>query len=309
MTIKVKADICIIIPTLNEELGIENVLKTLPREIDGKKVIPLVVDGNSEDKTVEFARKAGADIIRCKFRGKGRQIREVLKEINADIVVFIDGDGTYSSEELPLVVRPIIEDQADMVMGSRMEKMDKGAMTSFNIIGNKVFNLFLRTFYGKNIKDMLTGYRAIRADSLDRLVLITNEFEIETEITIEAINNNLRILEVPITYKRRQGKTKLNPLGDGLAILRTLISMLRDRRPLTFFGVIGFVFILISLYPGGLALYEKLTYGYILHIPSTVLAALLFILGIQMIVLGLLADMQIVTRRRSEYLIKKYLRK
>lgn len=301
--------ICVVIPTLNEEIGIGDVIRNLPKDIDGSRVLPLVVDGDSEDKTAEIAKKTGADIVECKFRGKGRQIREVLKSIDADIIVFIDGDGTYSSDELPLLVRPIIEGRADMVMGSRLENMEKGAMTPFNTIGNKIFNFFLRTFYGKDIKDMLTGYRAISSDCMDKLVIITNEFEIETEMTIEAIINNLRILEVPITYKRRKGKTKLNPFGDGLAILRTLISMLRDRRPLTFFGVIGLIFIMISLYPGGLALYEKITYGYIIHLPSTVLAALLFILGIQMIVLGMLADMQIVTRRRSEYLMRKYLEK
>ncbi|MEM7819764.1 MAG: glycosyltransferase [Candidatus Aenigmatarchaeota archaeon] len=304
-----KDDIYVIIPTLNEEKSIKNVIEKIPKKIRNKSVSILIIDGNSTDNTVNIAKKCGANVILQESIGKGSAIQEALEKIDAEVVVTIDGDGTYDAEKMNELVEPILDNRADMVVATRLKYREKDSISHFNIIGNKIFSFFVKWLFNKKITDMLSGYRAFNKKKLDNIILLSNKFEIETEITIEAIRNNFRILEIPLFYKKRIGKTKLHPIRDGFLILKTIILLLRDTKPIYFFGMIGIFFLLFSLWPVSLILYEKIIYGKIIHLPSVVLAAFLILLGIQIIILGLLADMNLKNNKRMEIFIKKQLKR
>lgn len=230
--------------------------------------------------------------------------------IDAEIFVFIDGDGTYLPIELDSLVKPILDGEADMVIGSRLKgEMEKDAMTMINKFGNKFFNFFIRRAVKFNIRDVLSGYRAVRGDSLKEIVLFSEGFEIEAEITLEFLGRKLRVMEVPISYKKRHGSlSKLQPFKDGVKIFKTLFYTIMNFRPLFFFSLFSSIFFLVGIYPTVLILYEKIVFGDIYHLPSVVLSALLFISGGIVLVLGILADLIVSTRRRMEYIFKKLLK-
>lgn len=219
--------ISVIIPVLNEETtisqlirGFAEIQKDLPLDI-------LVIDGHSTDRTVELAKKAGAKVITQNSRGKGMaMIEAVEKTANDDVCIFIDGDGTYLPCEFERVAKQVLSGEADMVVGSRInQNMEKGAISPVNKIGNMLYNLITRAVFKAHVCDMLSGYRAIRTENFKELKLKSQHFEIEVEMTAKALAHGLKVTEVPITYLRRHGKpTKLRPFRDGALIFRTLIS-------------------------------------------------------------------------------------
>lgn len=297
--------VSILVPTLNEEQGITGVIKGMPKRILGLPVEVVVVDGNSKDRTRELAKKAGAKVIVQKTKGKGAAIAEALAHLKYDLVVLVDGDGTYDLNALPKLVGPIFDGKADMTVATRLEDHAPGAIPRFNVLGNLIFNKLIRFFYRQDIRDMLTGYRAIRKSTLEDLNLVSRDFGFETEITIEALRNHLKILEFPARYSNRQGKSKLNPVRDGLRIARTLLWMVRDTKPLYFFGLLSGFFFLFSLWPASLVLYEKITTGQVVHLASAVLATASFLLGALLLAFGLLADMNLRLTNRLENRLKK----
>ncbi|MBI5035939.1 glycosyltransferase [Candidatus Micrarchaeota archaeon] len=297
--------ISILVPTLNEEDAIYGVVRALPEKILGLPVEVVVIDGNSRDGTQREARRAGAKVIAQKSKGKGAAIMEALPHLKYDVIAMVDGDGTYDTSVLPQLVRPVLRDEADMVVGTRLEQRQKSSIPKFNVLGNFIFNWLIRFFYRKNITDMLSGYRIMKKQTLEDLNLVTKEFEIETEITIEALRNNLRILEIPTRYSVRKGESKLHPFRDGLRIGKTLILMVRDTKPLYFFGMASLFFFLFTLWPASLVIHEKLTFGEVRHVPSTVLATASFLVGSLLLSVGLLADMNLRLNNRLENLLKK----
>lgn len=299
-----KAPVCVLIPTLNEENAIEGVINEIPKEACGRKVAKIVIDGNSIDNTVENARKAGAAVLIQQSKGKGAALQEALEQIDCEVLVLIDGDGTYDATALEQLVEPVLEGKADMVVATRANR-DGKAITPFNTIGNTVFNGLTSFFYKKKITDMLSGYRAISMSKMREMILVSKNFEVETELTIEALRHGLRIMEIPLFYKNRIGKTKLHPIRDGLRIFKTLLLLTRDTKPLYFFGIISFVFFLASLWPVSLVVAEKLSLGYVQHLASVVLAAFLLLLSVQTFVFGLLADMILSQNQRMEALLKR----
>ena len=291
-------------PTKNESAGIARVVREIPRRVAGKKVDVYVID-KSTDNTAEIARRAGAIVVGQESVGKGNAMIEAFERIRAKVFVFIDGDNTYDAKSLERLVAPILKGEADMTVANRLVDMEPGAITTFNRFGNFVFNKLVRTFYKQEIRDMLSGYRAIRGDKAKELNLITPGFEIETELTIEALEKGLRVKEIPIHFKKRAGVTKLHPLKDGARIFKTVLFMLRDTKPLYFFSVLGGASLILSLWPTSLIVYEKIAFGEVRHIPSTVFSAFTILLGIQLITLGLLADMIKTKTQKLEKSLKK----
>jgi dolichol-phosphate hexosyltransferase len=306
---KTHTDVDVVIPTLNEGASIGEVIQdikrlnfTLPVHVS-----IVVVDGGSTDNTLEVCKKENINLIIQQGRGKGRGMREAVDVLNADIVVFMDGDGTYSPAELELLLRPLLDGTADMVVGSRtIGPMDKRSVTRLNMVGNKLFNKSINFALGSSVSDSLSGYRAIYRKAFDNFILFSHEFEIEVEITVEALENGLRIVEVPVSYKAREelAKTKLHPLRDGVKIGRALLFILMNVNPLKFFGLIALGFLSVGLYPAALVLYEKAVLGDIIHIPSVIFASLLFVMSAISLVLGLISELIVRSRRRCEHLIK-----
>lgn len=211
-----------VIPTLNESATVGDVVKNAKRF--AHRVV--VVDGHSDDGTAEMAQKAGADVIFQDGRGKGMALRTVFDQIDGDIYVIIDGDATYDVMETGKIVKPIIDDRADMVIGSRLRgKMEEGSITRLNSIGNMFFNFLINYLYRGNITDSQSGFRALNRKTVECLNLSSKGFEVETEMTVKALKQGLTITEVPITYVKRRGSvSKLNSFKAGSTILKTIIN-------------------------------------------------------------------------------------
>lgn len=282
--------IAVIIPTLNEEKAIKEVLNDFPDECCGEEVKLYVIDGGSKDSTVEIAEENGAEVIYQRLTGgKGDAIREAIEKIDSEYYVTIDGDGTYDPEELEKIVRPMVDKEADHVIGRRITK-EPGAIPLLNRGGNKLFNIFATFFTGKSIKDMLSGYRGFTRESLHNTAFTRPGFGIETEMTLTAVENNIAVKEVPISYTKRKGNSKLNPISDGFKILKTLAWSIRDISPLKFFTASSLFLLLLSVYPSYLVIHQKLATGRIQDLGPAIFAGFLIIIAVQLLIFGLLAD-------------------
>ena len=185
----------------------------------------IVVDGWSEDGTSIVASEAGAEVILQDGKGKGMALRKVFRNINSDIYVIIDGDATYDVMEMENIIQPILEGEAEMVIGSRLKgTMEEDSISTINKIGNRFFNFLINFFFNGEITDSQSGFRAISRKAVENMNLSSNGFEIETEMTIKALKQGLKVKEVPITYRRRRGSSsKLNSFNAGSKILKTII--------------------------------------------------------------------------------------
>ena len=282
-------DVCVLIPTLNEEESIGSVIKEF--QAMGFQNI-LLADGHSTDGTVDIARAAGSRIFVQSGSGKGQAMKEVLEVIEEDYILLIDGDGTYLPSEAPGLLEPVLKGRAEHVVGNRHGRMQGGALKRLNMFGNKMINFFFSTIYRVRLTDILSGYRAFTREGISHLDLSTPGFEIESEMTIESVKKGLRIVEVPISYRPRSAgtKTKLHPFRDGLKIILTIFRMAKTENPMFYFGLIGSFFaaagFLIGLYVARDWLYYRID-----HIPLTILTAILIIVGFQLFLIGMQGDM------------------
>ena len=221
-----KSSVCIILPTLNEEPTIGQVIDEIPLEaIEGAgcQVEVLVVDGESSDRTREIAQGKGARIIIEPRRGKGRAIRTALKQVEADFVFMLDADFTYPATYIPQML-DILREGAPVVLGSRLKgKREEGAITRLNVIGNHFLTLIANILYRTKISDLCTGYWGLRREVIPNLKLAADGFQLEAELFTQLSKKEYRIVEVPIRYRRRQGKAKLSSLKDGLKIAWMLL--------------------------------------------------------------------------------------
>ncbi len=274
----------VVIPTLNEEGAIGEVVEPFVRM--GFDV--LVIDGGSTDRTREIAESKGAKVVVQSGRGKGQAIAEAFEMLDSDIVVLIDGDGSYLPEEVDKLLDPIRREIADHVVGDRFAAYEKGAFTRLNLLGNKILNFFFRFAYGVELHDILSGYRALRREVYKSVELRKHGFEVETELTVETLAKGFRILEVPITYKRRRGKTKLHPIKDGFRIGKTIYELLKRYSPARYLYFFGLLFVLLGLATGFQVVVDW--FKGITHYLLAVLTTLFIITGVQVIMFGLIAD-------------------
>lgn len=212
-------------PAKNEEEAIGAVIREV-RTVMGEDTEILVVDGASTDRTVENAREADdrAIVIQQDGTGKGMAVRTAIKRASGDIMALIDSDLTYDPHDIPKVLEPILKDEADVVLGSRLAgKIEKGALALTNLVGNHIYSILTSLKCGIWLTDPLTGLRAYKKKALDGVNLTSTGFEIETELNIKCAKSGLRVAEVPITYRKRLGGTKLRVIRDGLRILRRIL--------------------------------------------------------------------------------------
>jgi dolichol-phosphate mannosyltransferase len=282
-------DVCVLIPTLNEEESIEPVIREF-KDLGFENI--LVADGHSSDGTVARAKAAGARIFIQSGSGKGQALKEVFEQIGQEYILLIDGDGTYLPGEASLLLEPVLRGKADHVVGNRMINIKPGALKGLNMFGNKMINLFFSTIYGIKLGDILSGYRAFTREGIRHLDLTTPGFEIESEITIESVKKGLRIIELAITYMPRTAgtKTKLHPFRDGLKIILTIFRMAKTENPMFYYGLFGSFFGLFGFIIG-LFVARDWLYWRIEHIPLTILTAILIIVGFQLFLIGVQGDM------------------
>lgn len=282
-----------IIPAYNEETTIGDVIKSTFHFVDEI----LVINDGSSDNTVEVAKNAGAIVIdNIVNRGLGKTIQrgynEALKR-GADIIVQIDADRQYDPEEIPKLIQPIIENKADLVLGSRLENL-KYEMPWIKKQGNKAFTWLLRRLTGADIKDGQTGFRAIRKEALETIEL-RGDFTYTQEMIVSASKEGWRIANVPINfYQRSAGESRLmsGPFSYALRAGMIIFRTMRDYDPLRFFGIPGLILFLSGLIIGSAILYRFISLGKIGYDSSVVLTVLLIMSGIQLLFLALMADMK-----------------
>jgi glycosyltransferase involved in cell wall biosynthesis len=293
-----RPSVAVVIPCYNEELTIAEVVRQFRAELPDADIY--VFDNNSIDRTVERARAAGARIFHERRQGKGYVVQSIFRKVNADIYIMVDGDGTYPAADVHRLIEPILNDEADMVIGSRLHAQSASRFKSANRLGNKFFLYILNYTLGARITDMLSGYRAFNRGFVKGVPLFGGGFETETELTIKALDRGFRIIEIPVNLTRRpEGSfSKIRIFGDGFLILNTILALIRDYKPLTFFGSLGLCFIALGLVPGLIVIYEFIETGLAPRLPSAVLAVGLIVSGMLSITVGLV--LHTIVRRAQE---------
>ena len=293
-----KPRIAVLIPCYNEELTIAEVVSQFRVELPNADIY--VFDNNSTDRTVAEAAAAGALIFHEKRQGKGFVVQSMFRKISADVYVMVDGDGTYPAPQVHRLIEPILNDEADIVVGSRLHRDATSKFKKRNRLGNRFFLYVLNYTLGASITDMLSGYRAFNRGFVKGVPLFGGGFETETELTIKALNRGFRIVEVPVNLTTRpEGSfSKIRIFRDGFLILNTLLSLFRDYKPLTFFGSVGLFIIALGLIPGTVVIYEFIQTGVVSRLPSVVLAVAFILCGLLSITVGLI--LHTIVRRSQE---------
>jgi dolichol-phosphate mannosyltransferase len=281
-----KDKVCILIPTLNEAPTISDLIKEF-QSAGYPRIV--VMDGNSRDSTQDCAKKAGARVLVQSGKGKGNALIEAFQTIDAPYTLMLDGDGTYSPEDAEKMLIPLFEGY-DQTIGNRLIPENQAAFSRLNLFGNQVLNRLFKLAQGVYLYDILSGYRGFTLESVRQLHLKEKGFEIETEISAEAVRNNQRVKVVPIHYFKRPGThTKLNPFHDGLKILTTIYKLARMNNPMFYFGLIGVLIMIGGIITGIYVLSEWLRH--VDHLPLTVLTVLLIVVGFQIFMFGVISDM------------------
>ncbi|MFL6248133.1 MAG: glycosyltransferase [Thermoanaerobaculia bacterium] len=240
--------IAVLIPALNEEQTIADVVHGFRAALPAARII--IFDNASTDATARRARAAGAEVWHEPRRGKGNVVQSMFRTIDADVYVMVDGDATYPADRVHDLIRPVLNGSADMVIGSRLLHGTESDFRALNRLGNVFYATLLRRLFGFRITDLLSGYRAFSRRLVKTLPLLGGGFETEAEMTIKAVHRGFRVVEVPVSLvSRPAGSTsKIRVVQDGVLILNAIVSLFRDYKPLTFFGVIA---LMLALCAGG----------------------------------------------------------
>src|SRR5215213_8384925 len=238
--------IAVLVPCYNEEATIAEVVRAFRAGLPDATVY--VYDNNSSDRTVEVARTAGGVVRSETHQGKGYVVRRMFADVDADIYVLADGDATYDAPSARAMIARLIDERLDMVVGARVDR-DEAAYRRGHRTGNRLLTGFVRHVFGQSFTDMLSGYRVFSRRFVKSFPVLSGGFEIETELTVHALELELPIGEVKTPYYARlEGSTsKLSTYRDGWRILRTVLKLYRSERPLPFFGAIGVALALISV--------------------------------------------------------------
>ena len=285
--------IAVLIPCYNEELTIKKVIEDFKRELPEADIY--VYNNNSKDKTYEIASKCGV-IVRNEYnQGKGNVVRRMFREIDADIYIMVDADDTYPAEFVHKLIEPIKNNTADMVVGDRLSNgtYKKENKRKFHNFGNNLVKKAINTVFKSNLNDIMSGYRAFNKMFVKNIPVLSSKFEIETEMTLHALDKKFIVKEIPIEYRDR-------PEGSVSKFIKTIIKMYKDFKPRKFFWCIGFIIILLGIIIGAPVIMEFIKYRYIYKIPSAILATGLEILAIIILQCGVILD-TIVKQHREDY--------
>lgn len=290
-----RARVALLIPCYNEELTIGRVVAEFRAELPGASVY--VFDNNSTDRTAEEARRAGAHVIAEWRQGKGYVVQAMFRKVDADFYVMVDGDGTYPAGAVSRLLAPVLAGEADMVVGSRLHADSRSQFRQLNRWANRLVRATLNSIFGVRLTDILSGYRAFNRAFVKGLPLFGGGFEIETELTIKAVERGFRIREVPIdlTHRPEGSHSKIQFVRDGFLIVNTTLTLFRDYKPLTFFGAAGLLLVLLALAAAALALFGP---AGAVRLASWVASAALFFCGLLSLAAGLIVHS--IARRSQE---------
>ena len=295
--------IAVLIPCYNEAQSIGTVVS------DFRKVLPeaviYVYDNNSTDETARVAAAAGAEVRKEPRQGKGNVVRRMFREIDADCYLMVDGDGTYPADAAETLIQPVLDQEADMVIGDRLSTTYfKENKRPLHNAGNKLVRNLINRLWHVDIHDIMTGYRAFSRKFVKLFPVMSEGFEIETEMTIHALDKRFAIVEKPVEYSdRKEGTSKLNTLSDGYNILRIIFSLFKNYRPLLFFGIVAAVLLSVSLILFIPVLVEFFKIGLVPRFPTLITAGFLAIAGLLSLFTGLCLDV-IISQHRKDFELK-----
>ena len=291
--------IAVLIPCYNESKTIEKVVK------DYKKALPeadiYVYDNNSSDGTDEIARKAGAIVRYETKQGKGNVIRTMFREIDADCYLMVDGDDTYPAESARKMCDYVLEKNVDMVIGDRLSSTYfQENKRPFHNFGNKLVERLINKIFKSNIVDIMTGYRAFSYNFAKTFPILSKGFEIETEMTIHAIDKNFTLKEVPVQYRDRpEGSvSKLNTFSDGFKVIKTIATLSKEYRPAFFFNILGTIVLIISIIMGIPVLVEYFKTGLVPRFPTLIVASIFLVISLLLYSIGII--LQVIVKKHRQ---------
>ena len=291
--------IAVLIPCYNEEKTIKKVVEDFKRELPEAKIY--VYDNNSNDKTAEIARKAGAIVRHETRQGKGNVIRTMFREIEAESYIMVDGDDTYPAENAKEMIDYILNDDVDMVIGDRLSSTYfKENKRMFHGFGNKLTRFLINRIYKSDIRDVMTGYRAFSYRFVKTFPVMSKGFELENEMTIHALDKNLKIKNVIVEYRDRPSgsESKLNTVSDGIKVMKTIFTLYKNYKPLAFFSIVTMILLVL-----GIAFFIPVFIQYLntglVRIPTLLVGVLFFICAVQSLFSGLILDNIINTTKQD----------
>ena len=296
--------IAVLVPCYNEAVAVAKVVKAF-RAILPKATI-FVFDNNSTDNTAAAAAAAGAEVFHEKNQGKGFVVRRMFTDVEADIYVLVDGDATYDAPSATVMIESLLKDRLDMVVANRVDS-ERSAYRAGHRAGNRLLTAFVAAVFGPKFNDMLSGYRVFSRRFVKSFPVLSGGFEIETELTIHALELGLAVAEVDTPYYARpQGsESKLNTWGDGFRILRTIVELYRAERPMIFYAAIGLVLAIASVAFATPIFVTYIETGLVPRLPTAILSVGLMMLAALSFAVGLVLDT--VTRGRRETKLLAYL--
>ncbi len=293
--------IAVLIPCYNEEKTVEKVVK------DAKAALPdatiYVYDNNSSDRTVELATAAGAVVRHEYMQGKGNVIRRMFREIDAQCYIMVDGDDTYPMEYAPQMVEKVLSHNADMVVGDRLSTTYfTENKRPFHNFGNSIVRKSINTLFASDIKDIMTGYRAFSYSFVKTFPVMSKGFEIETEMTIHAVNNNMQVENVLIEYRDRpEGSvSKLNTYSDGMKVLFTIVRLFREYKPFKFFSLLASLLVILAVGFFIPVLLEWFNTGLVAKFPTLIVCGFVALAAVQSFFAGLILN-NISQRDRKDF--------
>jgi glycosyltransferase involved in cell wall biosynthesis len=282
--------IAVAIPCFNEASTVARVIEDFRRVLPEASIH--VFDNRSSDGTADVAERAGAQIHFVPERGKGEVVRTMFRELDADALLIVDGDGTYPADRARELLVPVLDGRAEMTVATRLEQHDPESFRALHVAGNRVVLRFINVLFGTQLTDAFSGYRAFSRRFFKTMPVLSRGFEIETEITLHALEHRKAIVEVPIAYGTRPAGSvsKLNTLRDGGVVIATLLRLYKDYRPLAFFGIPGGALLAAGIAAGGLSVAEFIEAGRVVGVARAVLAVACCVLGTVALATGFILD-------------------
>lgn len=291
--------IAVLLPCYNEEATIGKVVRDFKAALPDAAIY--VYDNNSTDRTAESAAAEGAIVRKEPRQGKGNVVRAMFEDIDADVYVMADGDDTYPADAAPAMVEKVLEGY-DMVIGDRLSSTYfQENKRPFHNFGNRLVRGSINGLFGAHVTDIMTGYRAFNFTFVKTYPVLSRGFEVETEMTIHSLNNNLRLFEMPIQYRDRpEGSvSKLDTVGDGIKVMSTIFRMIREYKPLPFFGGLGLIIGIVGIVLCGTVTFEFAKTGVVTHFPTLIGAVMLVITGLLLIIAGIILDVMAKNDRKT----------
>lgn len=291
--------IAVLIPCYNESKTIEKVVKDYKQALPDAEIY--VYDNNSKDGTDEIAKKAGA-IVRYEIKqGKGNVVRTMFREIDADCYLLVDGDDTYPAESAREMCNYVLNEKVDMVIGDRLSSTYfKENKRPFHNFGNKMVRKLIKIIFKKNINDIMTGYRAFSYNFVKTFPVLSKGFEIETEMSIHAIDKNFTLKEIPVQYRNRPegSRSKLNTYRDGMRVLNTIATLFREYKPSLFFNTISMLFYLLAIVFAIPVFNEYLKTGLVPRLPTLLVSGIFVLIGLLLNITSLI--LQVIVKKHKQ---------